>query len=381
MEGVRGSKSLKQAAEAETMAVALQAELGGLAVAKARDWTDRQAAAALLHLTIDSFIFIAQEKPSLGVSTGEKVAEAPAPYDAPAAKPAPALALPGTAPLPEALRAVADEALGFLKDGHHVLLAGAPGTGKTTVAQWVAHAWNAGADRVPSEAVVLRDDGRELGLVAVPHHRGLVATTKGGFEARKGFFIGKEDAGEGRWRLRPECVVLDEMNRADLDRCIGELYPLLTRSVAQVEPAGIPGVESIELHERFRIVATGASIDDIVFPISEGLARRFVRIEMQGASELEVTSFVCEAPGAVEVRATAAAGALSDLFRFAEEKKFRFDGGDTTHFRIPSASATSPPAPGSPAVRPSPPPPRTPPTSSAPASSPSASAPRAATRR
>jgi hypothetical protein len=154
MEGVRGPKSLKQAAEAETrIDAALQAELGGLAVAKAREWTDRQAAAAPLHLAVDAFIYLEQGKPSLGVSTGETVAETPAPYDAPAAKPAPAPALPGTAPFPEVLRAVADEALGFLKDGHHVLLAGAPGTGKTTAAQWVAHAWNAGADRVPAEAV------------------------------------------------------------------------------------------------------------------------------------------------------------------------------------------------------------------------------------
>lgn len=71
-------------------------------------------------------------------------------------------------------------------------------------------------------------------------------------------------------------------------------YPLLTRSVARLEPAGIPGVESIELHERFRIVATvnDASIEDIVFPISEGLARRFVRIEMPGG-ERDRGDLVC----------------------------------------------------------------------------------------
>jgi hypothetical protein len=33
------------------------------------------------------------------------------------------------------------------------------------------------------------------------------------------------------WRLRNGAIVLDEMNRADLDRCIGELYPLLSGSV------------------------------------------------------------------------------------------------------------------------------------------------------
>ncbi len=75
--------------------------------------------------------------------------------------------------------------------------------------------------------------------------------------------------------------------------------------------------------------------DDIVFPISEGLARRFVRIEMSGASEGEVASFVHDVPGTVEVRDTAARTALNDLFRLAEEVKFRFDGGDTTDFRIP----------------------------------------------
>ena len=45
---------------------------------------------------------------------------------------------------------------------------GAPGTGRTTMAQWLAHAWNAGADRVPAEAVATllapneRGDGRIL---------------------------------------------------------------------------------------------------------------------------------------------------------------------------------------------------------------------------
>lgn len=75
------------------------------------------------------------------------------------------------------------------------------------------------------------------------------------------------------------------MNRADLDRCIGELYPLLSGSTASVQPAGIPGVKEIRASERFRLIATinDATIDDIVFPISEGLARRFLRFELSGA--------------------------------------------------------------------------------------------------
>jgi hypothetical protein len=59
------------------------------------------------------------------------------------------------------------------------------------------------------------------------------------------------------------------MNRADLDRCIGELYPLLSGSVQHVTPAGLPGVERISASPRFRVLATvnDANLNDIVFPI------------------------------------------------------------------------------------------------------------------
>lgn len=109
------------------------------------------------------------------------------------------------------------------------------------------------------------------------------------------------------------------------------------RAQRRLERSAIPGVELIELDERFRIVATvnDASIDDIVFPISEGLARRFVRIEMAGANEIEVVAFVGDAPGALEERCEAAAEALREFFRLAEELRFRFDGHDQTEFRIP----------------------------------------------
>lgn len=341
LEGVSGPKAVMTAAESETRVDAgLRAELAERAVAKARGWDDGKAGAALLHLAIDAFIYGEHRKVVTPVVPPQLVAEPPAAWGPVDVVPSPAPPSIRHAPLHQALWPKAEEALGFLKDGYHVLLAGAPGTGKTTVAQWVAHAWNARLERVPTEGVATLLAPLTVANSAwSPFHTigGLVMGEEGTYKTSKGFFIDDKETGDKRWRLRPECVVLDEMNRADLDRCIGELYPLLTRSVSAVEPAGIRDVKSIELDERFRIVATvnDASIDDIVFSISEGLARRFVRIEMAGASLGEVTEFVRAAPGLQEDRFAAAKDALQELFRLALLEGYRFAGEGSSEFRIP----------------------------------------------
>jgi hypothetical protein len=67
--------------------------------------------------------------------------------------------------------------------------------------------------------------------------------------------------GRRQWainRIRPAVDVAD--------RCIGELYPLLSGSVQHVTPAGLPGVQRIQASPRFRVLATvnDANLDDIV---------------------------------------------------------------------------------------------------------------------
>jgi hypothetical protein len=153
---------------------------------------------------------------------------------------------------------------------------------------------------------------------------GLMPTERGTFTSHAGIFIDPASAPGDPWRLRNGAIVLDEMNRADLDRCIGELYPLLSGSVERVAPAGLPGVRSIEATPRFRVLATvnDAHLDDIVFPISDGLARRFQRIELPGATRSDVLAFLGldSAAGGDGERREATLAAVAMLFEVVRDE-------------------------------------------------------------
>jgi len=287
--------------------------------------TEPEAARCVLHLLLDSEVY----RSSLVVAEPKEpivklVREQKVPALGPNTVTSP------TAPvrrLPEGLRAAGERALAYLRADLHVLFAGAPGTGKTTLAQFVGYAWDRALPALPTEM-----PGDDAPLTTVgnsawsPFHTigGLMPTAGGGFDKHPGIFIDPESAAGDPWRLRNGAVVLDEMNRADLDRCIGELYPLLSGSVARVAPAGLPGVRMIEASPRFRVLATvnDATVDDIVFPISEGLARRFQRIELKGASKADVFEFLGVDPSAPATdKALAATEAVRNFFDVVRESK------------------------------------------------------------
>jgi hypothetical protein len=172
--------------------------------------------------------------------------------------------------------------LAALNSGKHVILTGAPGTAKTTLAEVVARvAASAGrcAGHVLATATADWSTYETVG--------GLRPLPDGTLEFAPGVVLEAIDA--NRW------LVLDEMNRANTDRALGPLFTVLSGQavVVSAEQDGLPvrirpssvkadaAYRDYVVQPGWRIIATTNVLDRaLLFDLSFALMRRFAFVDV-----------------------------------------------------------------------------------------------------
>lgn len=177
------------------------------------------------------------------------------------------------------------QAVAGLRAGH-IILQGPPGTGKTTVAKILAQAFDA-----ELRIATATSEWSTYDVIG-----GLQPSVGGGFAPLLGAVpktvlecaqaVLDDSAGDARHQAT--WLLIDEFNRADIDKAIGPLYTVLS-STATADLQRTPldlwfeaGVRrQLWVPSRFRIVGTMNDVDtSFVNSLSQGLTRRFQFISL-----------------------------------------------------------------------------------------------------
>lgn len=194
---------------------------------------------------------------------------------------------------------VVRRAAAHLLSGRHLILSGAPGTGKshlatllaselfgyypmlvTATAEWSAFDVVGGLVPVAGADGTLRYDVRPGAVYEALRRNWLLAEDGSVRQSPEGLplRVGATHDGQqwpGVW------LVIDELNRADVDKAFGDLFTALESGRLRVPRAGTDASLLVPLPKDFRIIATLNTRDrHFLFTLSDALKRRFALVEV-----------------------------------------------------------------------------------------------------
>ncbi|MBA3532557.1 MAG: AAA family ATPase [Ardenticatenales bacterium] len=243
-----------------------------------------------------------------------------APYDVSSAPlsawPDQPLAPPGPARLAEAearIRqqlalppAVIRRAAAHLLAGRHLILTGAPGTGKshlatllaselfgvhpmlvTATAEWSTFDVVGGLVPLAGAEGQLRYDVRPGVVYEALRRNWLLAEDGTVRRDPEGQPLRVGTTHEGR-QWPGVWLIIDELNRADVDKAFGDLFTALESGTLRVPRAGVEASILIPLPRDFRIIATLNTRDrHFLFTLSDALKRRFAFVEVETPTDTD----------------------------------------------------------------------------------------------
>lgn len=192
-------------------------------------------------------------------------------------------------------RKTIEEIIIHLTSGRHILLAGAIGTGKTHLASKISELfWSNEKNGYDSKVYTASYEWDITDVIGgiVPRMKNNSPSYEIQYgcisETVKQSWKDKENVGVHGEKYRGTWLIIDEFNRAEIDKAFGQLFTSLESRVLQIPDPIMPTLMNLPIPKDYRIIGTlNTSDKHHLFQLSDALKRRFAFVEIKSPTRKE----------------------------------------------------------------------------------------------